>query len=261
MASQEEIETQQQLLSQHRRTLTIYLAQLAQLSSSYAPPGTINGAYEACNHIRQIKATLADWGVAVEMQAGEELCEHSDFQKFVSALQGRRDRKPTAQGAPTPSAKKQTPDMNTTRVAPSNPTPTITEPIKIIRIITDEITQPRNDGTRGSALYKVPLQLSRTPTADWSRLFIETWNHPPQFTTMHRSGIAYISGDRIILDGTTVDEVAQYHRDTLKVVVQRVNELVAEREQVEQQQKEIELKQRQQHEADVREAAERLKFD
>src|SRR5215212_10133624 len=99
MASQEEIETQQRLLSQHRRTLTIYLEQLAQLSSSYAPPGTINGAYEACNHIRQIKATLADWGVTTEMQAGDELCEYSDFQEFVSAIQGRRHRKPVAQGA------------------------------------------------------------------------------------------------------------------------------------------------------------------
>jgi hypothetical protein len=151
--------------------------------------------------------------------------------------------------------------MSATRVAPSDQTPTVTEPIKIIRIITDEITQPRNDGTRGSALYKIPFQLSRIPTADWSRLFVEMWNHPPQFTTMHRSGIAHVSGDRIILDGTTVDEVAQYHRDTLKKIVQRVNELVAEQEQVKQQQKEMERKQRQQHEAGVREAAERLKFD
>lgn len=90
MALHEDIKAQQRLLSEHRRTLMIYLEQLAQLGSNYAPPGTINGAYEACHHIRRIKAILANWGVTTDMQAGEELCEHADLQEFVRALHGRQ---------------------------------------------------------------------------------------------------------------------------------------------------------------------------
>ena len=46
---------------------------------------------------------------------------------------------------------------------------------------------------------------------------------------MHRPGIASVIGDRIILNGTTVEEIEKYHRDTLRVVVERVNALMAGR--------------------------------
>jgi hypothetical protein len=260
MASQEDIDAQQRLLSQQRRTLAIYLEQLAQLSSNHAPPGTINGAYEACSHIRQITDLLAEWGVAVESDANDELCQHTDFQAFLKALQGRRIAAPGGKRAATAPVKKQVQD-SPPEVAPTAPTPIVVEPIKITRVVTEEVTQPRNDGTEGSALYKVPLQLSRTPSADWSRLFVETWDRPPQSTLMHRRGIARVIGDRVILDGTTIEEVAQYHRDTLKLVVRRVNELVIEHQRKKQQQQDLEQKRRQEHEAAVREAADQLNFD
>ncbi len=260
MASPEDIDAQQRLLSQHRRTLAVYLEQLAQLSSSYAPPGIINGAYEACGHIRRSKDTLREWGIDVEIDPNDELCRHTDIQAFLKALQGRRITEPGSKQSSAAAIKKQTQE-NDPEVAPAISTQAIGEPIKIMRVVTEEVTQPRNDGTAGSALYKVPLQLSRTPSADWSRLFVETWNRPPQFTTMHRPGIARVVGDRVILDGTTIEEVAQYHRDTLKLVVQRVNELVIERQKEKQRQQELEQKRRQEHDAAVREAADRLKFD
>jgi len=31
-------------------------------------------------------------------------------------------------------------------------------------------------------------------------------DNPPQFSTMHRPGIAKVTGNRIVLDGTTVEE-------------------------------------------------------
>src|SRR6266851_2362114 len=86
------------------------------------------------------------------------------------------------------------------------------------------------DGTRGSALYAVPFQLSRRPSREWAEAFEHTWNHPPRLTNMHRPGIAMVSGDRVILDGTTIKEVQDVHRETLLVVVDRVNELIAEYE-------------------------------
>lgn len=95
--------------------------------------------------------------------------------------------------------------------------------IKIMGIITNKVTVPKLDGTMGSALYKIPFKLSRIPSNLWKDLFIEAWNMPPRFTTMHRAGIARVVGDEIILDGTTIDEVKKYHRDTLLLCVEQAN--------------------------------------
>ena len=98
------------------------------------------------------------------------------------------------------------------------------EDIKIIGIITNEVTLPRNDGTRGSALYSIPFRLSSKPTSTWSELFLRNWDSPPSFTLMHRPGIARVESDKIILNGTTIEEVKQYHRDTLILCVEKTNE-------------------------------------
>lgn len=97
------------------------------------------------------------------------------------------------------------------------------EEIKIIGIITNEVTVPKIDGTRGSALYKIPFKLSRVPSGLWADLFIQLWNSPPRFTTMHRPKIAKVVRDKIILDGTTIEEVKSYHRDTLLLCVNEAN--------------------------------------
>jgi len=39
------------------------------------------------------------------------------------------------------------------------------EPVQIVAVDTERIGRPRNDGTRGSGLYRVPLLLSRVPPA------------------------------------------------------------------------------------------------
>ena len=98
------------------------------------------------------------------------------------------------------------------------------EDIKIIGIISNEVTLPRNDGTRGSALYSIPFRLSSKPTRTWSELFLRNWDYPSSFTSMHRPGIARVDFDKIILDGTTIEEVKQYHRDTLILCVEKTNE-------------------------------------
>jgi len=95
--------------------------------------------------------------------------------------------------------------------------------IRILNIVVDEVTTPRNDGSRGSALYAIPLQLSCDPSSEWSAIFEQVWNHPPEYTGMHRPGIARVEGDRIILDGTTPDEFEKYHRNTLKLVMKETN--------------------------------------
>jgi transcriptional regulator with XRE-family HTH domain len=134
-------------------------------------------------------------------------------------------------------------------------------PIKIMGIVLDDIGTPKSDGTPGSALYRVPFQLSRRPAATWAEHFVRTWDNPPSFSTMHRPGIARVEGDRIILDGTTVEEVEKFHRDTLKTVVERVNGDVAEHEAKEGRAEEERAKRLRQHEQSVRDAAKRISFD
>ena len=141
-----------------------------------------------------------------------------------------------------------------------NPRRETSGPIKIMGVIEEAVTSPRNDETRGSALYAVPFQFSRRPSSCWTKLFLENWNHPPRFRNRHRPGIARISGDRIILNGTTMDEVERYHAETLKLVLQKTNEEA--REEVRErllaaQKRESELE----HRDSVREISKQLKFN
>lgn len=59
------------------------------------------------------------------------------------------------------------------------------DPIEVVGVVKEGVGKPRDDGTRGSGLYRVPLRLSRRPSETWARLFRETWDRPPQYTTMH----------------------------------------------------------------------------
>ena len=115
-----------------------------------------------------------------------------------------------------------------------------TDPLKIVGVIVDEVSEPRMDGTPGSALYSVPFRLNRTPSSIWSQIFIHTWNSPPRYTSMHRPGIASVSGAKIILNGTTIEEVKQYHRQTLILCVEEANK--EEKKYLEQKRKEEEQK-------------------
>ena len=128
-------------------------------------------------------------------------------------------------------------------------------------MVVDEVSTPRMDGTRGSALYRVPFQLSRRPSAEWAQVFVHAWNHPISFTTLHRPGIASVSIDKVILDGTTMGEVLDTHRDTLVLAVDVANREVEvwERQKFEREQEQ--LRQKQEHERQVRDAAEQIKFD
>jgi hypothetical protein len=115
-------------------------------------------------------------------------------------------------------------------------------PIKIEGIVVDEVTLPRMDGTAGSALYKVPLKLSRTPPHEWSQYFVQAFDHPSEWTSMHRPGIASVSGQRVLLDGTSVDEIKKYHHKTLALATDVANssyvKLVAGRKTTEQTERE-----------------------
>ncbi len=78
---------------------------------------------------------------------------------------------------------------------------------------------------------------------------------------MHRPGIASVYGNRVVLDGTTLDEVERYHRDTLKLVVDRANEIYNELQQESRRHEDQERQRRSEHERHVRHMADRIRFD
>lgn len=135
------------------------------------------------------------------------------------------------------------------------------QPLKITGIIVDRIGTPRDDGTRGSALYTVPFRLSNTPPFEWIQIFIESWNHPTHFTSMHRPGIASVAGDTVILDGTTIEEVEKYHRDTLVLATQEANQRYQQLISAKAIREEQERKKIADHEEQVQEALKKIKFD
>lgn len=135
------------------------------------------------------------------------------------------------------------------------------EDIRILGIDADHVGRPRTDGTRGSGLYAVPLRLNRPPPARWAAVFRELWDHPPRFTTMHRPGIARISGDRLILDGTTVDEIERYHAETLRFVIPEVNRRASEQAAADDARHKRDEEQRRLHDQSVRDKAGRITFE
>ncbi|WP_424002515.1 toll/interleukin-1 receptor domain-containing protein [Maribacter sp. IgM3_T14_3] len=135
------------------------------------------------------------------------------------------------------------------------------EPIKIKGIVIDEITQPTNDGTAGSGLYKIPFELNKTPSYEWRELFINAWNRPPSWSSMHRPGIATAYGNQVILNGTTIEEVEKYHKDTLKLAVDVANKQLEQINIRKQQQAERERIDRENHRKNIDDISNRINFD
>jgi hypothetical protein len=169
-----------------------------------------------------------------------------------------RRRPPEARPAPgQPSASAGSPAPSPSWRQPREPT----GPLRIVEVDREGITAPRNDGTPGSALYSVPLRLSAVPDGAWAELFVRNWDNPSSFTTTHRRGIARVTGDRIVLDGTTVEEVAQYHQQTLRLAVDATNTQHAEHLRREAAAAAAKDEAAQRHREEVERGLSRLRFD
>jgi hypothetical protein len=71
-AKRRKIKAQQEVLTAYRCTLAELLRQRALIAEVFIPPSIGNGIQEARNHIRQIKKTFHDWGVAIEDDLNDE---------------------------------------------------------------------------------------------------------------------------------------------------------------------------------------------
>jgi len=135
------------------------------------------------------------------------------------------------------------------------------QPIRVLRLCIERVSQPSNDAVHGSALYNVPFQLSQSPTTDWINRFIRNWNHPARFTNMHRPGIVRIAQDLLWLNGTTVDEIAKHHRETLTEAVRKTNEDYLINHKDELTAEKLRKQELQRHLESVRKAASNIDFD
>jgi hypothetical protein len=134
------------------------------------------------------------------------------------------------------------------------------EPIRIVEIIENKITKPRNDGTAGSALYRVPFKLSAQPPAAWAEHFPRAWDRPSTWTSKHRPGICTVNGDVVWLNGTTLEEVAENHKATLELALEETNRKYAEFEDKQRAAAEQKQKQEEAHTEHVKEAVKKIKF-
>jgi len=175
------------------------------------------------------------------------------YQDLLSTVADQRSAAPPL--GPAPKSRASTP----THTPPILKPPT-DQAIRIVGIIVDEVTEPSMDGTRGSALYSIPFRLSRRPSPEWSQIFLSEWDHPPRFTSMHRPGIADVSGDRIVLNGTTIEEVKRYHRDTLVLCVDETNRKEAEYRARVVQQREAQQQQSELHRKQIEDSASDIQF-
>ena len=77
---------------------------------------------------------------------------------------------------------------------------------------------------------------------------------------MHRPGIASVYGNKIVLDGTTMEEVRDYHRETLILCVEEANKKEAQIIREQKLKKEREEQRKNQHYDNVNNIADTIKF-
>jgi len=135
------------------------------------------------------------------------------------------------------------------------------EDIRIVGVAVDQVSMPRLDGSRGSALYRVPFTLSRRPPAEWASLFLPNWDHPQRWDNMHRPGIARVEGATVVLDGTTLEEVHHHHRDTLKLALSETNRQYRELFDKRRAQQREQRDRAEQHKREVEQRAKDITFD
>ena len=78
---------------------------------------------------------------------------------------------------------------------------------------------------------------------------------------MHRPGIATVSGSTITLNGTTIEEVERYHRDTLQLAVNQTNRRYGEWRNEQDQRLAREKAMRDDHRKRVEDISRKITFD
>ena len=91
--------------------------------------------------------------------------------------------------------------------------------VRITGVIDEEITSPDSEGR-----YDVPLKLSCLPSPLWVMTFKQHWEGPHTWTAMGANTVQ-VNGDRVVIERTTIEEIKGSLKDTLKLAVQKANEV------------------------------------
>lgn len=224
--------------------------------------------FASANHRKFIPCLRGgEWGTAIPSWltgkyaidlSGEPYLE-AQYKDLLATLHNIRDQAPPIGAAPIKpkSIREAAKEFSRTSETGTGPF----EPVRITGVLADEATAPPNDGTRGSALYAIPFQLNRTPTHEWGDLFVRIWDQPPQFTLRHRPGIARVQGNRIVLTRTTMEEVRDVHRETLKLVVDATNQEIERRVDKRRSEESEKANRERAHQENLRRIAGEVKFD
>ena len=78
---------------------------------------------------------------------------------------------------------------------------------------------------------------------------------------MHRPGIASVYGSTVTLNGTTIDEVERYHRDTLQLAITETNRQYGEWRREQEQRHARETALREERQKRIENASKCVKFD
>ena len=91
--------------------------------------------------------------------------------------------------------------------------------IKIVRICTEDISNPKNYESKDPLRYIVPLELSREPSNAWIEIFESAWEASHKYNPFRliTQVSASVYKDRITLYNTTLDEVEEHHKEALKM--------------------------------------------
>ena len=82
------------------------------------------------------------------------------YEDLITTLHGTRAQAPPLGERPANTKPKHRPATSKqTSPSASDTTSPVREPLRIMGVVVDEVTEPRLDGTPGSALYRVPLRL------------------------------------------------------------------------------------------------------
>ncbi len=129
-------------------------------------------------------------------------------------------------------------------------------PIQITGVIVEQVGDP----PPGATHYEIPLRLSRPPEPEWTIYLLRAWDGQQHVGPTSRPGIE-VGSDRIILDGTTIDDIEQYHMQTLKRAIDEANLLASEIRGKSQRAASAEEVKRLHHREHVATVAKRLRFN
>ncbi len=117
-------------------------------------------------------------GGTLRIDLTDDPYDEKEYQELLRTLRGERRKPPPVGGHKGTKPKSGQAQTAAPGEVGASAKEKPVEDIHILRVISDEVTYPRNDGTRGSALYTVPFLLSASPSATWARLFLRHWNPP-----------------------------------------------------------------------------------